>query len=136
MSTDKPKKTGKKSWRPAKMLHTLDEEPGYRYRWCDKDTANLDKKQAEGWTFCKSKHVKPDASLAAPTDLDGAGNSLTSITEYRELVRMRLDEDTAEARDEYYAAAARRQEATTLKDRVREMAAAARMKVPPLETID
>lgn len=124
----KPKKTGKKSWRPAQMLHTMNEKPGYRYRWCDKDPANLDKKKAEGWEFVGTPQTdKPDASCAADSDIDYAGNGLTSITEYRELVRMRLDEETALARDEYYNNITDMQTATTPKERVRAMADRANM---------
>lgn len=118
------KKTGKKSWRPAQMLHTMNEQAGFRYRWCDKDPANLDKKQAEGWEFVKSsKSSKPDATTPASSDIDYADQTLTSLQEYRELIRMRLPEDIAEGRDEYYKEITDRQTAMTPKERVQQMAA-------------
>ena len=123
------KKTGKKSWRPARMLHSMNEEAGFRYRWCDKDPANLDKKQAEGWEFVsKSKQVdKPDASTASASDIEYADRTLTTLTEYRELIRMRLPEDIALERDAYFNNITDKQTSTTPKERMQQMAAAANM---------
>ena len=134
--THSNKKVGKKSWKPAKMLDVLDKVAGYRYRWCDKDPASLDKKQAEEWQFVKGRTAKLDASTDAAKDIEGADKSLTSITEYRELVLMRLDEETAEARDEYYNNLNNKQAAVSPKERVKSMAQSANMRVPPLQTID
>ena len=122
-------KTGKKSWRPAKMLHTMGEADGFRYRWCDKDPANLDKKQAEGWEFVsKSKQVdKPDATTASASDIEYADRTLTTLTEYRELIRMRLPEDIALERDAYFNNITDKQTSTTPKERMQQMAAAANM---------
>lgn len=129
----KPRKTGKTSWRPAKMLHIMSQEPGYRYRWVDKDPANLDKKTAECWEFVKGKQPKPDATTGSATDIDYADQSLTTLTEYRELVLMRMDEDTAQSRDEYYKDITDRQGALTPKDRALALAKAEKVKIDFIE---
>ena len=100
-------KKGNKSWRPFNLLELSGQTPGFRYRWCDKDPANLDKKAAEGWKYVRSenaKYNKPDATITTGsyTDIDFADCSTTGIVEYRESVLMALDEDTALSRDEYY----------------------------------
>lgn len=105
----KQKISGKRSWRPATLLDVQNKVSGLNYRWCDKDPANLMKKQAEGWEFAsKSKvtHIKVDAtnSLQVADPINGEGSNLsTSITEYRDCVLMTIDDETLEARNEYFA---------------------------------
>lgn len=82
-------KKGSKSWRPAEALSVRGKDPNYTYRWCDKDAANIDKKLAEGWTFAKEDHAV-------------GGETLTTTTEYRELVLMKLPKEDAEARHQYF----------------------------------
>ncbi len=89
----RPKK-GRASWKPAEKLDLLNKEPGWRYRWCEKDDVNLVKKQSEGWEYTNTEHKHPENV--------GDGHPLTSITEYREMVAMRLPEERAKARDEYH----------------------------------
>ena len=129
--TSKPVvKKGSKSWKPFNLLEVTKKDPGFRYRWCDKDPANLDKKAAEGWKFVPSKSVnatKPDATLTTGsyTDIDYADCSTTSIVEYRESILMALDEETAQARQEYFENKTRQQAVLTPKDRARQAAALA-----------
>ncbi len=87
-------KKGKPTWRPAQMMDVRDKNPEYTYRWCDKDSQNIQKKLAEGWEFAKEDHI------VEPSVNDG--KPLGSTTEYRELVLMKLPKETAEARSEYY----------------------------------
>lgn len=87
-------KKGKRSWRPAAHLDILKKDPNKQYRWCDKDPANLIRKQAEGWRFSNAEHVRPEY-------VDD-GTPLTSTTEHRELVAMEIDVETVAARKEYH----------------------------------
>ena len=127
------KKTGNKSWRPFNLLELSDKTPGFRYRWCDKDPANLDKKAAEGWKFVPStnaKYKKPDATLTTGsyTDIDYADCSTTGMVEYRESILMALDEETAQARQDYFADKTKQQAVLTPKQRAQQMASQAGMK--------
>ncbi len=94
-----PKK-GKPTWKPAAMLDVAEKVPGYRLRWADNDALNLQRKKSEGWVFASTisgvnaEHEHPEKT--------GDGHSMTSVTEYRDLVLMALPEDLAEARDAYF----------------------------------
>lgn len=93
-------KKGRKSWSPAQKLAITDQDPGFRYRWCEKDQANLDKKLAEGWAFVdptkglKADHLRPEHV--------SDGKPQQGAKEYRELVLMALPEEVAQARDRYF----------------------------------
>lgn len=93
-------KKGRPSWKPASMLDTVEKHDGHRTRWCSRDSLNLQRKQAEGWVFANSitginrEHEHPEKV--------GDGHSLTSVTEYRDLVLMALPEDVAKERDKYF----------------------------------
>jgi hypothetical protein len=99
---------GRKSWKPATLLAVNEHTPGIKHRWCNKDSADIAKKLAEGWQFAdKSKlsHDKPDATLSLnlPEPVGAEAYSLgTSITEYRDCVLMTIDDETLAARTEYY----------------------------------
>ena len=90
---------GGRSWKPGNLLDLIDKEPGYRYRMCLNDPANIRKKLNEGWQFVNNvtdpgtKHVKPDRI--------GDGAELGNVG-YRELIVMRLPEEMGKARDEYH----------------------------------
>ena len=95
--TEQPKKKGRPSWRPAKMLEVKGKKDGFRYRWCDKDAARLQRHQANGWVpvspitgHRKAEHTATDKS------------EQTSITEYRELVLHALPAEEYESHREYY----------------------------------
>lgn len=95
----RPKK-GKPTWKPAAMLDVPEKVPGFRLRWCDKDALNLQRKKAEGWIMANeingihAEHDHPEKT--------GDGHSMTSVTEYRDLVLMALPEDLGKARDKYF----------------------------------
>ena len=120
-------KKGNKSWRPFNLLELTGKTPGFRYRWCDKDPANLDKKSAEGWKFVRStnaKYNKPDATITTGsyTDIDYADCTTTGIVEYRESILMALDEDTAIERDAYFMNKTQQQAVLTPKQRAKQLA--------------
>jgi hypothetical protein len=99
-----PKKTGKPTWAPAQKLTLKNKREGFRYRWCEKDSQNLQKKEAEGWVYA-------NAETGAPAEHVNPGDSTptTSTQEYRELVAMALPEEIGEARDEYFRALTEKQ---------------------------
>lgn len=92
-------KKGKPTWKPANRLQVR-KEPGWRYRMCSKEEANIAKKQAEGWQYVNTttgipgEHERPDGV--------GDGNNLDSAFEYRDLVLMAMPEELAQAREEHY----------------------------------
>lgn len=93
-------KKGKPTWKPAAMLDIPDRMPGYRLKWCNNDRMNIQRLRAEGWETASSIHglnVEHDHP-----EKTGDGHSLTSVTEYRELVLMALPEELGEARDRYF----------------------------------
>lgn len=98
------RKKGKPSWRPAAKLQLIDKKPGFRYRWCEQDPDNLERKKAEGWVFAHELHgmdAEPEPGVdAAP--VKGAKT-------HRELVLMALPEDMAKARAEYFEEQTKRQ---------------------------
>lgn len=93
-------KKGNSSWKPASVTDVINKEAGYRYRWSEKSTDNLFKKQAEGWETVNGLQgdaVKPDQ----PNRIDG-GAKMTSIYEKHDLILQRIPEDLALERDAYY----------------------------------
>lgn len=96
-----PEKKGKRSWKPHSLLDVYDKQSGYRYRWVNKEPQNVYKKKAEGWemvsgitsdTAKQPEHVK--------RMMDGA--NITSIIEKHDCVLMRLPEELATERDDYF----------------------------------
>lgn len=90
-------KKGASSWKPASVTDVTNKEPGYRYRWVNKDPDNLAKKQIEQWEYVDSK---ADSAQTAQSRLED-GNSMTSVYEKKDVVLMRLPEEIAEGRDAY-----------------------------------
>lgn len=92
-------KKGTNSWKPASLNEFNNKEPGYRYRMVHKDPNNLAKKKAEGWSTVSgvnsSKTVRQDPNKIE----EGA---LTSVSEGKDWILMKLPEDAAKARDEYH----------------------------------
>lgn len=93
-------KKGKPTWKPAAMLDVTSPVKGFRTRWCSNDPLNIQRKKAEGWVMATevngidTEHEHPEKT--------GDGHSLTSVTEYRDLVLMALPEELGKARDEYF----------------------------------
>lgn len=112
---------GKASWRPAEKLQ-VEVPKGYRARWVDKDTANVDRKLSEGWVFAnKTSGIVSERKGGSEVD---DGNELTTATEYREMVLMAMPEDLAKARADYFQELTDKQ-TTTLKNRLKSEAEAA-----------
>jgi len=91
-------------WVPASLLDTIDglDRERFAYRWTSKDPSIIRKRIAEGWTFVKEAdgdHVlhrrSKDRSLED-------GSALTSETEYRDVVMMKLPMARANARRRYF----------------------------------
>lgn len=93
-------KKGKPSWRPAQRLSVKKRPEGYVLRWANKDTANLQKKQAEGWVFA-NKENGVDVEQEMPGMITGTGK-FGSTPEYRDAVLMAIDETTAQERRDYF----------------------------------
>ena len=123
-------KKGNRSWKPFDLLDIQDKDPNYRYRWGHKDPANLTKKRAEGWLFAEkaiAKYKKSDATTksASATDIDYADQSMTTMTEYNDLVLMVLPEEIALERDAYFQKRNAAQCIITPKERAMQMAQSA-----------
>lgn len=94
-----PKK-GKKSWTPSDLGSVINKEDGFRHRWVRKDEDNIAKKKAEGWEFVSSTNGAQTKGKYPDSRPDEA-HPLTSNIERRDSILMRLDNETAEARDDY-----------------------------------
>lgn len=94
-------KKGKKSWSPSNLGDVRNKEDGFRYRWVRKDQDNVEKKKEEGWEFVSSKDASKTSAIH-PDSRPDEPNQLTTNVERRDGVLMRLDEDTALAREEYH----------------------------------
>lgn len=109
----KQEKKGKASWKPAQKLDVRNKQEGFRYRFRDRDSQNIQRARAEGWEF-----VNPITGIPGDhVDPEDAQKDLTSTTEYRELTLMALPEDIAQARDEHFKELTRKQ-TVGLKDRL------------------
>jgi len=93
-------KKGNASWKPASVTDTFNKQPGYRYRWVNKDPDNLAKKQAEGWEVING--LQADKVSATENDLISQGSSLTSVFEKKDVILQRIPEEIAAERDSYF----------------------------------
>ena len=99
----KRKAKGNKSWKPAILLDVPIKEAGFRYRWRLKDPDNVQRALQEGWEVVQKKTGHKGPAVDPVIDIiDDTGKLKTSLTEFRELILMRLPEDIAVERDEYY----------------------------------
>lgn len=101
-------KKGKPTWKPANIDDVFDKEPGYRYRWINKDPKNMARKEAEQWEIISDLAGNATTSEAGYGRID-AGKPLTSVREGYDRVLARIPEDIAQARDEFINAKTRRQ---------------------------
>ncbi len=100
-SSDKPDvKKGRKSWKPASLNVVENKQDGFRYRWVRKDKTNIAKKKREGWEEVSDMTDPGIVHESAGRMTDGT--PLTTVRETHDQVLMRLDEDTAQGRDEYH----------------------------------
>jgi hypothetical protein len=81
----------------VKGLETED----FTYRWVNTDRANLAKKQAEGWEVVNKNDGSNTEHERANELTDGAPLTDT-LTEYRDLVLMKMPKELADARNDYY----------------------------------
>lgn len=95
-----PLKKGNSTWKPANVLDVFDKEPGYRYRVAEKSPRNIAKKQREGWEIV--------SGIQSPTTGNNTGNymdkgkPMTSVLEGYDYVIMRIPEELALQRDDFF----------------------------------
>ena len=100
-----PVKKGKVSWKPAHRMDLIKKTPGFRYRFCNNEPDNLERKHSEGWrlvnraTGAMAEHYEEYAQI-------------TGGLTYRGMVVMALPEELGLARDAYYAEKTRAQTAS------------------------
>ena len=94
-------KKGTKSWSPSNLGDVIAKDPGFRYRRVRKDDENIAKKREEGWEFV-SKINSPSTQAIHPTSRPDEPHKLTSNVEGRDWVAMRLDDETAQSRDQFH----------------------------------
>lgn len=94
-------KKGVKSWTPANVSEVNNKEPGFRYRWARKDKDNVAKKQMENWEIVNAVNA-PVTQAEAGYGRINDGTPLTSTQERSDAILMRIPEETAELRDDYY----------------------------------
>lgn len=95
-----PLKKGNSTWKPANVLDVFDKEPGFVYRIVEKSPRNVAKKQREGWEIV-SAIQSPHTGNNAGNYLD-KGSQMTSVVEGYDYVVMRLPEEMAQARRDYF----------------------------------
>jgi hypothetical protein len=91
------------SWRPASTLDVRNKKTGYRYRFCNEEPENVERKEAEGWQFVNRVTGLPGELVDDEHKSDGAKR-------HRELVLMALPEDVGKERDKYFEGISHRQE--------------------------
>lgn len=92
---------GAKSWSPSNLGDVIEKEDGFRYRRVRKDNDNIAKKQEEGWEFVSGVN-SPTTRAVHPSSRPDEPHQLTSNVEGRDWVAMRLDDETAQKRDDYH----------------------------------
>ncbi len=92
-------KKGNSSWKPASVTDVTGKEPGYRYRWVNKDPDNLAKKVQEGWETING--LQSDGATPEDSRIND-GHKMTSVTEKRDVILQRIPEELALERDAYY----------------------------------
>ena len=98
----RPIKKGNSSWKPANITDVVNKDPGYRYRWVNKDPDNMAKKAAEGWETVSG--LQGDKVAAEGELRINDGRNVTSTHEKRDVILQRIPEELAQQRDAYYDA--------------------------------
>jgi len=101
----KAKKTGSRSWRPAAPLALKSRDPAFRLKWGRSDPAQMMRARAEGWVQADPK----DAIHDRPNGVEGGQGAPAGVTEYRDMVLLKMPEELARERDAYYREAAQKQ---------------------------
>lgn len=91
-------KKGTRSWQPAAPLAIKSRDPNTRIKWVSTDPANMLRKRAEGW----EPAMAGDASHARPNGVDNGKGIPAGVTEFRDMVLMKMPEEMARERDAYY----------------------------------
>lgn len=94
------KKKGNPTWKPASLLDVRNKQDGYNYRFVRKDADNIAKKSEEGWEMVSSMNDK--AERDAPYGRAMEGKALSTVQEGSDWVLMRIPEEMAMKRAEYY----------------------------------
>lgn len=94
-------KKGAKSWSPSNLGDVIEKESGYRYRRVRKDDENIAKKLEEGWQFVSGINSSRTQAIH-PASRPDEPHKITSNVEGRDWVAMRLDDETAQGRDQYH----------------------------------
>lgn len=102
-------KKGTRSWRPAHRLELIKKTPGFRYRFCNNEPDNLERKFNEGWRLV-------NRSTGAMAEHYEEYAQITGGLTYRGMVVMALPEELGKERDEYFAKRTRAQTASIKKD--------------------
>lgn len=109
-------KKGRPSWDESSTLLVYNKDgslfdegdDGFVYRWEVNDPANLQLQQSRGWEIVSKVGNDPTLRGREGDSIDD-GAQLTTVNEYRELVRMRLPKALAEDRRQYMQEKADRQ---------------------------
>jgi hypothetical protein len=101
VQAEAPVKRGVRSWTPSNLGDVIEKEPGFRYRKVRKDDENIAKKREEGWEFVSGIN-SPSTKAIHPASRPDEPHKITSNVEGRDWIAMRLDEETAAARDAYH----------------------------------
>ncbi len=88
-------------WKPASYLNVPKElrKPGFRLRWVVKD--QLEKKKEEGWTPVVRTGGRANALAPEKTVIDGT--QIDTTVQKRTLILCEMPEETAKAREEFFA---------------------------------
>ena len=103
-------KKGNRTWRPAHQLSLYKKTPGYRYRFCNNDPDNIERKYAEGWRLVN----RVTGAIAEHYEEYG---QITGGLTHRGMVLMALTEELGKQRDEYFQERTRKQ-SVSAKDRL------------------
>lgn len=98
-------KKGNRSWAPAAPLGIRSKDPSSRLRWVHAEPANMLRKRAEGWEQARMG----DAIHDRPNGVDSGVGTPAGVLEYRDMVLMKMPEEMAREREEYYRNASQEQ---------------------------
>lgn len=100
MESASPVKKGNRSWKPASTINFNNMEPGYRYKCVLNKPERISRHEQEGWEIVTRKGA---AGTNIPTEnLDKLGRSTDTTVKVRDTVLMRIPEEFAKEREEYY----------------------------------
>lgn len=92
---EEPKKKPTTPWKPAAVLDVTGKKPGYRYHFCSPQ--KVSRRQMEHWEVCKQGDGESvDAAFLGSIGVDG-------VIRKNELILMRIPEESAQSRDQYYS---------------------------------